>query len=394
MRRFFAFVLVLLCLSSSLALAAQEEPRLTFPEAEHQVLVGKTLTARPKLVNTRQKATYAYYSSDETVATVSQRGTVKGIGPGTATITSVATTKAGEYAASYTLQVFNAVEAIHLGDAVTLAAGTAYALQPMVMPVDDTIKGLTFSSNNKKVATVDENGVITAKRRGTATITARAIDGSKRRASVKVTVRSYDILIRSLQGAVVKYPPGRGVWQVDYQSENQLVEAMGNDYHSVLVLPRAPGVDNLTITVTYPTSTRDYKYSVYVAPDALLFTDDDAAMNTERAYMAPAMADMYELAYEIYMEQQPYYFLIDTDERLVRNINAAGAGILVGEYKGDLNRRAQVLSMDGTQVASMHFAARNDPSVLVLQDVAGRQLAWQQVPVEKALRALAQAAAR
>ncbi len=49
---------------------------------------------------------------------------------------------------------------------------------------------VTFSSNNTKVATVDENGVIEAKKAGKATITVSATDGSKKKATVKVTVKS------------------------------------------------------------------------------------------------------------------------------------------------------------------------------------------------------------
>ncbi len=47
---------------------------------------------------------------------------------------------------------------------------------------------ITYSSSNKKVATVDANGMVCAVGSGTAVITCKAMDGSKKTASCKVTV--------------------------------------------------------------------------------------------------------------------------------------------------------------------------------------------------------------
>lgn len=54
-------------------------------------------------------------------------------------------------------------------------------------PNSKTVK-VTYSSSNKKVATVDQNGKVTGVTTGTATITAKAKDGSKVSASYKVKV--------------------------------------------------------------------------------------------------------------------------------------------------------------------------------------------------------------
>lgn len=61
------------------------------------------------------------------------------------------------------------------------------ALSSAVYP-EDAIQRVTWSSSNKKVATVDEDGIVTAHAAGTATITATAADGSKKSASMKLTV--------------------------------------------------------------------------------------------------------------------------------------------------------------------------------------------------------------
>ena len=57
----------------------------------------------------------------------------------------------------------------------------------VVSPNNETVK-LTYSSSNKKVATVDQNGKVTGVSVGTATITAKANDGSKVTDSYQVKV--------------------------------------------------------------------------------------------------------------------------------------------------------------------------------------------------------------
>lgn len=66
---------------------------------------------------------------------------------------------------------------------VTIQKGKKTALKPVVTPFTSRQK-VTYTSSNKKVATVSKNGVVTGKKKGTAKITVRS--GSK---TVKVTVR-------------------------------------------------------------------------------------------------------------------------------------------------------------------------------------------------------------
>lgn len=56
-----------------------------------------------------------------------------------------------------------------------------------VTPSNSNDKGLTYSSNNKKVATVNSKGIIKGIKAGTVTITAKAKDGSRK--AVKLTVK-------------------------------------------------------------------------------------------------------------------------------------------------------------------------------------------------------------
>lgn len=285
MRKVAAFVLMVVWVLCLPVLGAGKAPALTFPALAMRTLPGHGFTQRAKLQNSREKAVLTYTSSNAGVATVTDKGEVTGVAPGEADITATAETNSGVYTASYRVTVGVPVLSIELGEEVSLAPGTRYQLQPVVQPSAGAMGALKFSSSNRGVASVSQEGMITARSRGTATITARAQDGSGVKATVKVVVKNYRIVIRSQQGAVIRYPVGRGAWEIAYETENQAVHPMGNDYHSIRVVPLKAGADKLTVSITYYGSqrTRDYTYSVFVAPDALLYTDDEAAKEARRA---------------------------------------------------------------------------------------------------------------
>ncbi len=69
-----------------------------------------------------------------------------------------------------------------------LNEGETLQLTATVMPEDATNRSVTWTSSNEVVATVDQNGLVTAVAAGTATITATTIDGSELSASCEVTV--------------------------------------------------------------------------------------------------------------------------------------------------------------------------------------------------------------
>ena len=63
-------------------------------------------------------------------------------------------------------------------DALELTEGNTATLTATVVPEKATDKTVTWRSDNTDVATVDENGLVTAVAEGTANITARAGGGS------------------------------------------------------------------------------------------------------------------------------------------------------------------------------------------------------------------------
>ena len=79
------------------------------------------------------------------------------------------------------------VEAISLNKtSLTLALGTFYTLTAKVVPTDATDKTLTWSSGGSAVASVDQNGVVTAVSDGSVVITAVALGGVSESCTVTV----------------------------------------------------------------------------------------------------------------------------------------------------------------------------------------------------------------
>ena len=73
-------------------------------------------------------------------------------------------------------------------DLIYLQEGYNTARLTAVIEPADAAQAVTWQSANEKVATVDENGVVTAVSQGTVNITATAADGSKVKGSVRLTV--------------------------------------------------------------------------------------------------------------------------------------------------------------------------------------------------------------
>ena len=126
-----------------------------------------------------------YVSGDAAVAKVSAKGVVTGVKPGSCTVYALASN--GVYKAvtvtvgpKLTKLAFKARSyAVKKGK--TLQLGNQIALTPA-----NAKTALTWTTSNKKVATVDANGKVKGVKKGTATITAKADNGLK--VQVKVTV--------------------------------------------------------------------------------------------------------------------------------------------------------------------------------------------------------------
>ncbi len=112
----------------------------------------------------------------------------------------------------------------------------SYKVEVTILPEDATYKKLLWISDDEDVATVDEEGVVTAVGAGTTTITAIALDGSEVDASITVKVTTNDpssdnIIINEIMSANVDVyldpSYNYGSWVELYNPTNQGVSLGG-----------------------------------------------------------------------------------------------------------------------------------------------------------------------
>ena len=124
-------------------------------------------------------------SSDTAVVTVSDTGLVKAVGVGTATIK----VSVGKASASCKVTVLQPVTSISLNrSSLTMEATDTFQLQASVYPSNAADQRVQWTSSDPAVASVDENGLVTALKKGTATVTAAALDGGGVTRTCQVTV--------------------------------------------------------------------------------------------------------------------------------------------------------------------------------------------------------------
>ena len=138
-------------------------------------------------------------SSNASVATVKD-GVVTAHAAGKATITCSAKDNSGKKATcTVTVTEDKLVSSVTIDRKnVTMKTGDALQLKAAVVPDNATNKGIQWSSNNTRVATVNSSsGIVTAQADGNAIITATALDGGGAKDTCTVTV-SKKILVNSI----------------------------------------------------------------------------------------------------------------------------------------------------------------------------------------------------
>lgn len=255
---------------------AQAVTGITLDAEQKNIPAGRTAALKasvePKSANSKK---LVWASSDQSVATVSAAGQVKGKANGTAIITASAADGSG-VSASCTVTVVTPVQKIALSEkTVMVPKGLTYQVTADVAPSDATVKELVWSSTNEKVATVDENGVITGVEKGNCRITAEAADGSLKKASITVKVAEFDVLITKVgEQPTVHYEgmSGTGIFMTDWSSQNDCVMIRSEEERNTLsLLPVKAGVDKVTVVEINALTRKKAKteWMVYVAPSAL-----------------------------------------------------------------------------------------------------------------------------
>ena len=147
-----------------------------------------TLTATITPNNATNK-NVTWSTSNASIATVNN-GEVTAVSAGTATITATADGKSATCTVTVTAATVPVTGVTMNKTSTSLYVGDTETLTATVAPDNATNKAVTWTSSDSAVATVDQNGVVTAVAHGTATITVTTEDGNYT-ATCTVTVSRY-----------------------------------------------------------------------------------------------------------------------------------------------------------------------------------------------------------
>lgn len=140
---------------------------------------GKTATLTASVYPSNATNKYVSWSSSNTnVATISNSGVITAVNQGSSTIT--VTTNDGHKTATCVVTVTEPTRVTSVSldkSSLSLKVDRTSSLIANVLPSDAYDKSISWSSSNTNVATVNNNGEITAKAVGTTTITATTTDG-------------------------------------------------------------------------------------------------------------------------------------------------------------------------------------------------------------------------
>lgn len=167
--------------------------------------IGSSFTIKPVISpEDASDLGVVWESADTKVVSVASDGTVTAIGPGTTTVT--ATTNDGSFTSNCVVSVKSPAQHVSLDKtSLKLLEGESGKLTATVYPLNSTQKTLTWVSDHPDVASVDNEGNVTARKAGAATVTVKVAENVT--AVCKVTVISRVTGI-SLSETTVELKPG------------------------------------------------------------------------------------------------------------------------------------------------------------------------------------------
>lgn len=157
------------------AFGTDDAPAVT-PET---AATGESAATDEKVAKAAEKLTIEWTSSDESVATVDETGTVTAVAAGEANVT--ASVKDADIAASTHIKVVVAPTGVVAPESIDLVTNgeNTKDLDAKLIPADATDVKLAYESSDESIATVDETGKVTAVANGECTITTYVVADSK-----------------------------------------------------------------------------------------------------------------------------------------------------------------------------------------------------------------------
>ena len=220
-------------------------------------------------------------SDDEKIATVSSTGLVTGIKKGSTTIT--VTTKDGGFEKRIEVSVDEmTLKNISLQDELNIQIGKSETLDVTFNPIDYPDKEVTWKSDDEKIATVDKNGKVSAKKEGKTTITVTTKDGKKKATCKVIVSEKPEINVKldktelTIDGAKTEYlsatitPSDDSVKGIAWSSsdknvvtvDNGKVTAVGDGTATITVTSVVDRSKSATCKVTVTGLSKNYTYTV------------------------------------------------------------------------------------------------------------------------------------
>ena len=315
---------------------------ITLDAAKLSLNKGKTqaLTATITPANTTEDTTITWTSSDETVATVNEKGKISALKAGT----SVITAQVGSFKAECKLTV---VEIPMTGVKLkyytrSLQAGKSLYLSRTLIPSDttDSTSG-SWASSDTSVATVSTSGTVKGVSAGTTTITYTSVNGFS--ASCLVVVQDTAPMNTSsitISETAVTLEPGNTTKTLTADVSGATDPIMWTSDNTEVVkvengVLTAVGVGTANVTVYSGNKSASCKVTVKAAlADVAFYAGTYSTVSTDKYKMSPEFkADAY--TYTLYIPDSigSFYLAATLPENVEGNIQAS----FVNYYGSDIN---------------------------------------------------------
>ncbi len=187
------FVLLFSCCLETVAETGRMSTEASFASGKTKLKIsGSEVVAKGKKITLKANMKVTWKTSNKKIATVNEKGEVKGIKAGKVKITAVSKTKPKVRQTWKITVTPKAVKKIKITAPVKkldLEDKKTVQLTAVVSPAaaDQQVK---WSSSDKTIAKVNSKGKVTALKEGKVRITAKSTDGSGKKASIQITIRN------------------------------------------------------------------------------------------------------------------------------------------------------------------------------------------------------------
>ena len=212
-----------------------------------------------------------YISSNPQVATIDNEGNIKAISSGT----TIITVKSPEYGvqSEIQIQVYSKVTGIIIDQKdINMVVGDNFKINAYIEPDDANNKNVIYKSGNEEIATIDENGIITANKEGDTIVTISPEENNEIKQECKLTVvrkmEDYEIHfdsslnINSLEVSGIQYDSNT-VLDIKNKITTNLDIQIVNNKNEVLQDSQIVGTGSKILVKEQDKILREYKIIVY-----------------------------------------------------------------------------------------------------------------------------------